>query len=170
MRTKTIIDMMTLSIVIITIWHVTVFIACVKLPTSFFDPNKSRYLPKSWEHGGKWYRDHLKIQLWKDRVPQHIGKDGFSKTHLTDVSIDYLDEFIMETCRGEWMHLNNCICAAIILVIDFPMPGLLLGFLVLLANLPFACIQRYNRFRLQILRKKLLRDLRAAEANGPVTA
>ena len=101
-------------------WHVAVFLACVKIPTAFFDATKSRYLPKKWEKGGRWYRDNLKIQLWKDKLPQHIGKGGFSKAHLTDVSIEYLDEFIMETCRGEWMHLTNCLCGVVMLAGQFP--------------------------------------------------
>ena len=77
------------SVIIIAAWHVAVFLACVKIPTAFFDATKSRYLPKKWEKGGRWYRDNLKIQLWKDKLPQHIGKGGFSKAHLTDVSIEW---------------------------------------------------------------------------------
>ena len=158
------------SVIIIAAWHVAVFLACVKIPTAFFDATKSRYLPKKWEKGGRWYRDNLKIQLWKDKLPQHIGKGGFSKEHLTDVSIEYLDEFIMETCRGEWMHLTNCLCGVVMLVVNSLGIGLLFAFLILLGNLPFAVIQRYNRFRLQILRKRRLRELRTTEAMETVTA
>lgn len=149
-------------------WHFVFFLACVKLPNSTFAPTKERFAPKTWEHGGRWYRDKLKIQLWKDKVPQHIGKDGFSKEHLKDVSVEYLDEFVMETCRGEWMHLKNCICAVITLMINPLLVGIVFSLLILLANLPFAIIQRYNRFRLLVLRKKILRDSR--ELGQTVTA
>lgn len=147
---------------IIAMWHVAVFLLCVKIHTSFFDATKHRYLPRQWEKGGRWYRDKLKIHLWKDKVPQHIGKDGFSKAHLTDVSIEYLDEFIMETCRGEWMHFTNCLCVVVMFLINSLWVGLLFTLLILLGNLPFAVIQRYNRFRLQILKKRRLRELRMA--------
>lgn len=150
------------NVLIIGAWHVAVFLVCIKIPKSFFDAAKHRYQPKHWEQGGRWYRDKLKIQLWKDRLPQHIGKGGFSKAHLTDVSIEYLDEFIMETCRGEWMHFTNCLCALIMLLINSLWVGIVFAVLVLLGNLPFAVIQRYNRFRLKILRKRRLRELRAA--------
>ena len=150
------------NVMIVTIWHVVIFIACVKLPNTTFDSSRHRYQAMRWEHGGRWYRDYLKINLWKDKVPQHIGKDGFSKEHLTNISLDYLDEFILETCRGEWMHLNNCICSVVIVLINPLIPGLIFGFLILLGNLPFAIIQRYNRFRLQTLRRKVLRDMRIA--------
>lgn len=150
------------NVLIIGIWHVAIFLACIKLPPATFDATKPRYAARDWEHNGRWYRDKLKIQMWKDKVPQHIGKDGFSKAHLTDVSIEYLDEFILETCRGEWMHLTNCICAVVVLLLNPLGVGLLFAFLILLGNVPFAVIQRYNRFRLQVLRKKRVRDLRAA--------
>lgn len=160
------------NVIIIAAWHVAVFLACVKIHTSFFDAAKPRYLPKHWEKGGRWYRDKLKIQLWKDKLPQHIGKGGFSKAHLTDVSIEYLDEFIMETCRGEWMHFTNCLCAIVMLVVNSLGIGLVFAFLILLGNLPFAVIQRYNRFRLQVLKKRRIRELRSGNpvATEAVTA
>lgn len=152
------VNMMVWNLVIAGLWHVLVFLVCIKRPNSAFNPTKERYAPKHWEHGGRWYRDTLKIQAWKDRLPQYIGRDGFSKKHLTDMSVDYLDQFIVETCRGEWMHLNNCVCAVVMLLINPLLVGILTGFLITLANLPFAVVQRYNRFRLQILRKKLQRN------------
>ena len=101
----------------------------------------------------------MRIHKWKDRLPQHIAKDGFSKSHLTNVSIEYLDEFIMETCRGEWLHLTDCLLVVVLLLINsFPI-GLLFAFLDCIGNLPFAIIQRYNRFRMLQLRKKVLHDM-----------
>lgn len=145
-------------------WHVLVFIACVRLPRRFFNSERKRYQPRQWEKGGRWYKDHLKIQLWKDKVPQFIAKDGFSKSHITSLSLEYLDEFILETCRGEWMHLTNCLCALVVLIINpFPI-NFVFAFLILLGNLPFALIQRYNRFRLDTVRRKLIRDMRHAQS------
>lgn len=158
------------NITFICLWHIAIFLACVKLPRSTFVPTKDRFAPRTWEHGGRWYRDKLKIQLWKDKVPQFIGKDGFSKEHLKDLSIDYLDEFVMETCRGEWMHLKNCICVVITLLINPLFVGLVFSFLILLGNVPFAIIQRYNRFRLLVLRKKILRDMHTGDVGQTVTA
>jgi glycosyl-4,4'-diaponeurosporenoate acyltransferase len=91
---------------------------------------------------------------WKNRA---------FKKHFSDASIEYIDEFIMETCRGEWVHLNDCLCAVVLLLINPLLVGLVLSFFVLLGNLPCAIVQRYNRFRLQALRKKMLRDLSSAK-------
>ena len=146
------------NILLVLIWHTAMFIACVRLPSSFFDCKKSRFKAKEWERGGRWYRDNLKINVWKDRLPQHIKKDGFSKAHITNMSVEYLDEFIMETCRGEWFHLNNCLCGIFTMVLNPFGWNFGITFLVLLGNVPFGIIQRYNRFRLLVVRKKVLRD------------
>ena len=147
---------------IIGIWTWVTFLLCERMPEAMLDPQRPIFVAHPWEHGGRWYRDSLKIQLWKDRLPQHIGKGGFSKKHMTSDSISYLDAFIRETCRGEWMHRKNLFSAVIMLIVDPPLVGLLGSLFVVLANLPFAIVQRYNRFRLQTLRKRRLRTAGAA--------
>lgn len=170
LKNSSFLDMLLWNLVIVGLWHAVFLIACQKLPDSKFSPDRERYAERPWEHGGRWYRENLKIQQWKDKVPQHVGKEGFSKRHLTDVSIDYLDEFILETCRGEWLHRKDCICALITLLINPFLVGVVMSFLILLGNLPFAMIQRYNRFRLQVLRKKRIRSLKNGMERDAVTA
>lgn len=162
-KQDSLLTVVTWNVMVITVWHCVVFFACIKLPCQTFDPAKGRYLALRWERGGKWYRDRLRIHKWKDSVPQYIGKDGFSKRNLTQVSVGYLDEFIMETCRGEWMHMKNSVCAVVILFVNTAFVGSVFALLVLAGNLPFVCIQRYNRFRLQALRKVVLRSQQAQE-------
>ena len=155
------------DLLIVGVWHVTVFIACVKLPVSYFDENRPRFRARNWERGGRWYKDTLRINVWKDHIPQFVSKGGFSKEHLEnmeDLSLEYLDRFIMETCRGEWMHLSGALCAVLLLVVNPIGFGLVTAFLTLLGNLPFAAIQQYNRFRLQTLRKRLLRTRKNASS------
>ena len=82
----------------------------------FSTATKAGFVPEIGKKAARWYRDKLKINTWKDKVPQHVGKDGFSKSHITDVSIEYLDEFIMETCRGEWNHTTDTFCILFILI------------------------------------------------------
>ena len=155
------------DLLIVAVWHIVVFVACIKLPPSYFDERKPRSRPRDWERGGRWYKDTLKINVWKDKIPQFSTKDGFSKEHLTDLSLEYLNQFIMETCRGEWMHLSGALCAVFLLLINPIGFGLLAAFLTLLGNLPFAAVQRYNRFRLQTVRK---RRLRTQKGEGMETA
>lgn len=142
------------------VWHYATFFLCVFMKKSTFSPDRRMYRPRKWERGGRFYNDVLKINRWKDHLPRHIGKDGFSKEHLDDVSPEYLDEFILETCRGEWNHRANCLFTAVLFLIN-PVPlAAVLTILLLLGNLPFAFIQRYNRFRLQKLKQMLTRKAR----------
>ena len=93
------------NIIIVSAYHFIIFAICVKLPQSSFDENKSRYQMKKFERNGKFYKQTLKINVWKEHVPQFTGKDGFSKEHMSNnVSVEYLNEFIAETCRAEWTH------------------------------------------------------------------
>ena len=63
-------------------WHVVAFVLCVYGSPSWFDFRRKRYQMFKWEKNGKWYVKYLKIKLWKDLVPTHVGKQGFSKDHL----------------------------------------------------------------------------------------
>ena len=145
------------NITLTAIWHFFTYILCIYINTDFFDASKKYYQPKKWENNGKIYNDVLKINRWKDLLPQYVGKDGFSKSHLTDVSIEYLDKFIMETCRGEWNHAMNCLFAIVLFAINGFFTAFILSLLLIIGNAPFVIIQRYNRFRLQKLRKMIIR-------------
>ena len=142
------------------IWHYAVLFVCISLDNSVFSPERKLYHCRKWECGGKFYSDVLKINKWKDTLPQHIGKDGFSKEHIEDVSIKYLDKFILETCRGEWNHKMNCVLVVVLFGINgVTGVSVILSFATIAGNMPFICIQRYNRFRLQRLKKTLLRKM-----------
>ena len=157
LREQPILNILVINLLLGTVWHYAVFFLCVFIDTKHFDERKRMHLPEKWERGGKFYTNTLKIQKWKDALPQHIGKDGFSKDHLDGISVEYLDEFIMETCRGEWNHTANCALCLILMLLDPPPVSLIFAFLVFIGNLPFKLIQRYNRFRLQKLRRTIVR-------------
>lgn len=145
------------NVVLILIWHALVWIFCVKADASFFDPGKCIYKINRWESENNFYTKTLKIKKWKDKLPQYIAKDGFSKKqmkNLSDMSPEYIKKFIGETCRGEWDHLMCCMYAVISFFIN-PLPyAILFSCIVIFCNLPFIAIQRYNRMRLLRLYKK----------------
>ena len=62
------------NIIIVSAYHFIIFAICVKLPQSSFDENKSRYQMKKFERNGKFYKQTLKINVWKEHVPQFTGK------------------------------------------------------------------------------------------------
>ena len=146
------------NLVIILLWHLVVLALCKMLSNGFFDYNKYIYKIKSWENNGFFYSKRLKIKLWKDLLPQYVSNGGFSKKNLDSLSLEYVDRFILETCRGEWAHRRCMLVALLMLVINRLLAGVVFGTLVVFVNLPFVCIQRYNRIRLLRVREKLLRQ------------
>lgn len=144
------------------LWHLGSFLLCISLKGEIFDYKRKCYQAKKWEKNGRFYKDKLKINKWKDILPQHIGKGGFSKEHMQATNIEYIDDFLYETCRGEFNHKNNAIFAFFILwfnkIKKFPKLVSAIFFVcTLVANLPFLAIQRYNRFRLLKVRKKIIK-------------
>ncbi len=146
------------NILLIAIWHIICFLVCINFNSKNFSKNKKYFEPKSWERNGQWYQKYLKIKKWKDKLPQQIGKNRFSKKHIQieTLSIEYIDDFIFETCRAEWDHRANCLYSLIILVVSPLSIGMFFSILNLILNLPFIFIQRYNRFRLLKLQKKMI--------------
>lgn len=148
---------LTVNILLGILWHYAVFILCITRKDPSFSEKRILFLPRKWENGGRFYSDILKINKWKDLLPQHIGKNGFSKDHLSSVSLEYIDRFILETCRGEWDHKMNCLFVIVLFAMNGLLLGTVLSILIIAGNLPFIMIQRYNRLRLQRLRSLLLR-------------
>lgn len=152
-----------------TVWHFACFLCCVYRNVSAFSPENKMFRPHKWEKDGHFYADLLRINKWKRLLPQHIGKNGFSKDHLEDISLEYIDEFIMETCRGEWNHTMNCLFSVVLLLINPLTMGLTLALLCTLGNLPFIAVQRYNRLRLQKLKRLLIKKQMRRKAAGTAT-
>ena len=155
--TSDILSALIINIFLCIAWHCASLFLCISISPCNFSPEKRLYRPHRWEKDGRFYSSVMHINKWKDRLPQHVGKNGFSKSHLDSVSVEYLDRFITETCRGEWNHKVNCLFAVVLLSINTLYLGLLLSLLLIIGNLPFICIQRYNRLRLQKLRRLMIK-------------
>lgn len=143
------------NILFMLLWHMLCFILCITCSPSVYSQDKKMFKPRKWERNGKWYEDKLHIKKWKDRLPQHIGKNGFSKQHFTSLSSEYIETFIKETCRAEWDHTISCIYIMITFIISPVTIAFIFSLLTMLANVPFLIIQRYNRFRLLKIKQRL---------------
>lgn len=146
------------NLIIILLWHLLVLFLCKVLKNDFFNYRKYMYREKYWEDNGFFYSKRLKIKLWKDLLPQYVSNGGFSKKSLDSLSLEYVDRFILETCRGEWAHRKCMLVSILLLLINRLMAGLFWGSLVVFVNFPFVCIQRYNRIRFLRIREKLLQQ------------
>ena len=86
--------------------HLGVAWAGTRAPKRLFDPAYPLYRIRSWELNSHFYEVILGIRSWKDRLPDWGGRfrGGFFKRSLETSSPEYLQRFILETCRGEAVH------------------------------------------------------------------
>ncbi|MBQ2671315.1 MAG: hypothetical protein IJG00_00660 [Clostridia bacterium] len=147
-----------INMLLIILWHLIVLFACRSIKNkAFFSPKKFLYVPRKWEASGNFYVKNLKIKKWKDKLPQYVAKNGFSKKNLqslTKLSPEYIDRFILETCRAEWNHVICCMYFVISFVINPFYYAVIFSLIPIIANIPFIFIQRYNRIRLLKLKRK----------------
>lgn len=108
---------------------------------------------RRFEHGGRWYRSRLRINAWKDRVPEagDLFAGGISKARLPEATDGGLELFIRETRRAEFAHWGALACGPVFAWWNPPLPAGLLIAYGIVVNLPFIAIQRHNRFRSQEL-------------------
>mgnify|MGYP001580017604 CR=1 FL=1 len=121
----------------------------VWLPDTFFAPGRWWYRTREWERDGDFYRDRLRIDRWKDRLPVITSRNNFSKRRLVGNDRPYLEQFVLETCRAESNHVRAIISVLIMRLWTPPGLWFLCFLLALWGNLPFILIQRHNRPRLQ---------------------
>ena len=93
-----------LNIFFILLWNMIIFLTCININVSKFDPQRQMFKEKSFEKSGIFDIKNLKIKKWKDYLPQYTSKNGFSKKNFISKEIKYINRFIYETCRAEWNH------------------------------------------------------------------
>jgi glycosyl-4,4'-diaponeurosporenoate acyltransferase len=121
----------------------------VLLPKRCFAASNAWFRTRRWERDGDFYQDALGIKQWKDKLPCLNGQTRFSKKHITARNPDYFAQFIVETCRSESNHIR-AIGFVVLMKLWTPLRVWILCLaLATIGNLPFICIQRYNRPRLQ---------------------
>lgn len=104
------------------------------------------------EYGGGWYRRVLKVDLWKDRLPDAgTWFGGLSKRHLPEVGEGGWRRFAAECLRAERTHL--AMFAALPFFALWNPPAIFVGNVVyaVVANLPCLIVARFNRARVMKL-------------------
>lgn len=104
---------------------------------------------RRWELGGRVY-EALFVKTWKDHLPDAGPwfKGGFRKGNLSSRSTDFLNKFVLETCRGELSHWLVMFSAPLFFFWNRPWVGGLMVAYAVLGNIPCIIVQRYNRIRL----------------------
>ena len=126
------------------------------IPRTKFNPHAFPFRAWRWEREGKIY-DKLGIRKWKDRLPDmsRVMPDMLPKRLGVAPKARNVRLLIAETCRAEAVHLALCLLAPVVWIFWKNLVGVLLTVLIILGNLPFILIQRYNRPALISLARRL---------------
>ena len=132
------------------LWFFIVGFFASKLKDSFLSKDYSFTNLHNFEKDASWFRKYLKIDKWKDRVPELGGVfgDGFQKRSIDLGAREQLELFIRETRRAELAHW--VMTAGWIITIAFnPLWAIVFNLIFAhIVNFPCLIIQRYNRARL----------------------
>lgn len=147
-------DVMILIAVNILAWlviHIGFAWAGVKAPVSYFKPHAWLYQTYFFEKSGGLYEYVFLIKAWKNLLPD-AGvwfHGGFPKKNLARADLEYLNRFIVETCRGELVHWAVFLASGIFFLWNEPWVGWIMVAYGMAANLPCIIVQRHTRNRLR---------------------
>ncbi len=135
------------------VFHTATGYAAHRLDDSRLDEDGWLLRPRRFELAGRWYRRRLRIDRWKDKVPEagDLFRGGVSKSHLPAYDGAGLRLFARETRRAELAHWWAMCCGPLVMVWNPPLATALLVGYGVVVNLPFILIQRYNRLRILAL-------------------
>lgn len=97
-----------------------------------------------------FYEKFLQIKKWKSWMPDgsSLFKNGFTKKNLKSTNLDYLNEFALETCRGEIVHWVVLLSGFLFFLWnDAPIAWVMVAYGIF-ANLPCIFLLQYNRIRI----------------------
>jgi glycosyl-4,4'-diaponeurosporenoate acyltransferase len=131
--------------------HMSVAHIMLRVPPNFFNCRRWIYIERNWEGRGNIYQRILKVKKWKPFLPdgaEFSKNKGFPKRHLQSRTPDYLEAFLVETCRAELTHWVTMLFAPLFFLWNFFFVGWIMILYALITNMPFIIVQRFNRFRL----------------------
>ena len=120
------------------------------LRPEYMDWNRFPYSLYNCEKDGSIYRK-IRIHHWQNKVPDmsKIFPGMMPPKRLVDTGTAALRRMIQETCMAALVHGVLCVTGLYCIVLWPGIGGIVISVLnILLFNLPFILIQRYNRPRL----------------------
>ncbi len=136
------------------------------VPRQKIDP--ARFKPYSWEDGGRVYR-RIGVHKWKDLLPdKSVYVKSMVKKHPDGkFTAQSLNMLIIESCIAEATHVALIMLSPVILLLTPGVAGAIVWATdVVLFNLPFIIIQRYDRPRYA----KLARRFEGRDSNEAACA
>ncbi|MBR2023064.1 MAG: hypothetical protein IJ996_00920 [Clostridia bacterium] len=156
-----------LAIVTVILVDGLVATVCRLLPQRFANSADTFYQVSQKE---KKFYEKLKIRKWKDKIPEIGHFTGFRKNKIAQPqSVEYVERFLLEACYGELGHLWIMPIGFVILALFFISEtwialAIPVAIINAILNVLPVFVLRYNRYKLEILRKNLLKKQERASA------
>jgi glycosyl-4,4'-diaponeurosporenoate acyltransferase len=133
--------------------HLGVAYAFTQAAESRFSPRHWLFRLRRWEDRGQIYSRLLAIHKWKRHLPDgaSLFKRGFRKKRLLSKEPAYLRRFRLETCRAEAAHWLMMAFGPLFFIWNPPAAALFNVAYAVLLNLPIIMVQRYNRYRFNMI-------------------
>ncbi|MCC7123433.1 MAG: hypothetical protein IT178_01185 [Acidobacteria bacterium] len=131
------------------IWSVLVGYAGHRWPLQAFERDTWWSRLRGFERDRRFYARVFRIHTWKDQVPELGGlfPGGFAKRRV-DRSPSHLRRFAAETRRAEAVHWIVFWLWPVFALWNPPWAVVVMLGYAIVANIPCALVQRYNRGRL----------------------
>lgn len=143
------------TICVIAIDGIFAFLIRRCLPQKWFAADSEKFRVPESER--RFYR-RLKINSWKNKVPELGGFTGFHKNKMSDPGdLEFLSRYLMESNFGVVIHIVN-MCDGVFLLLIPPCSAISIAVPIIIVNailsfLPFM-ILRFNTFSLRVLYDK----------------
>lgn len=137
------------------------------LPARWFLADRFPYRCHKFERDGKLY-SKLRVHLWQNKLPDmsRILPKCIPAKNLKGNYREHLPRMLQETCIAEMIHKAECVAGLLCLHIWPGVGGVVITMLYMVVfNLPFILIQRYNRPRLLKLMQKMQRTEQKSKEN-----
>lgn len=136
------------------ILKISAVIICYYLPDRFYSSDSIAFQTYTFENDGKIYDKLFHVRKWKHLLPDGgllLNKNGFSKKHLIDFSIETLEKYLVESVRGELTHWLTVLPFWLFGFFTPPIVIPIMFIYSLILNIPCIIVQRYNRPRIKHL-------------------
>lgn len=135
-----------MSVIYVAFWGIVAQLIGPLLPRKWFDAQRFPYAAFEFEEDGKIY-SAMRVQKWKKKLPD-ISR--FSKRmrpkRISTMSSKDIDALVAETCVAEFVHVALSVLSFAVLRFWKNRYGVIfVALYILVGNVPYIIIQRYNR-------------------------
>jgi glycosyl-4,4'-diaponeurosporenoate acyltransferase len=146
----TFMNKLALDLGIFLVSSIIVTVISTKLPERYYNYRNWIFKERKWEKNGEFYQHVFKVKRWKNHMPEIADfiKSTFSKKSIKEFDNEYIEKYLLESCRAEFAHWCIIFSSVIFLFYEGTATFVCILLIAILVDAPFIIIQRYNRPRI----------------------